>query len=133
RSKNGRTFKVEIVVERAIEGITLNMLCRVAKSKEMHEPWLPLLLMESFLCVNDVLLAMLVSVRLSHKCGKVGHKVRYCKEKSVATGANAQPFWTCYDCGEQGHTRNRCPKRIKQKEVGEVRGRSYAIKDAVRY
>ncbi|GJT80150.1 putative reverse transcriptase domain-containing protein [Tanacetum coccineum] len=54
----------------------------------------------------------------------------YCKEKSVATGANAQPVWTCYDCGEQGHTRNRCPKRIKQEEVGEVRGRAYAIKDA---
>ncbi|GKD52620.1 reverse transcriptase domain-containing protein [Tanacetum coccineum] len=40
-----------------------------------------------------------------HKCGKVGHKARYCKEKSV-TGANAQPIPTCYDCGEQGHTRN---------------------------
>ncbi|GJU10568.1 putative reverse transcriptase domain-containing protein [Tanacetum coccineum] len=26
-----------------------------------------------------------------HKCRKVGHKLRYCKEKSVATGANAQP------------------------------------------
>nr|GEW74729.1 putative reverse transcriptase domain-containing protein [Tanacetum cinerariifolium] len=37
-----------------------------------------------------------------HKCGKVGHKSRYCKEKSVATGANAQSIWTCYDCGEQG-------------------------------
>ncbi|GJZ02396.1 putative reverse transcriptase domain-containing protein [Tanacetum coccineum] len=34
-----------------------------------------------------------------HKCGKVGHKLRYCKKKSVATGANAQPVWTCYDCG----------------------------------
>ncbi|GKA28643.1 putative reverse transcriptase domain-containing protein [Tanacetum coccineum] len=33
-------------------------------------------------------------------------------------------------CGEQSHTRNRCPKRIKQEEVGEVRGRAYAIKDA---
>ncbi|GJS09559.1 putative reverse transcriptase domain-containing protein [Tanacetum coccineum] len=65
-----------------------------------------------------------------HKCGKVGHKARYCKEKSVATGANAQPVWTCYDCGEQGHTRNRCLKKIKQEEVGEVRGRAYAIKDA---
>ncbi|GJZ28370.1 putative reverse transcriptase domain-containing protein [Tanacetum coccineum] len=64
-----------------------------------------------------------------HKCGKVGHKARYCKEKSVATGANAQLVWTCYDCGEQGHTRNRCPKKIKQEEVGEVRGRAYAIKD----
>ncbi|GJU30579.1 putative reverse transcriptase domain-containing protein [Tanacetum coccineum] len=65
-----------------------------------------------------------------HKCGKVGHKVRYCKEKSVATGANAQPVWTCYDCGEQGHTRKRCSKRIKQEEVREVHGRAYAIKDA---
>ncbi|GJU20536.1 putative reverse transcriptase domain-containing protein, partial [Tanacetum coccineum] len=65
-----------------------------------------------------------------HKCEKVGHKERYCKEKSVAMGANAQPVWTCYDCGEQGHMRNRCSKKVKQKEVGEVRGRAYAIKDA---
>nr|GFC40992.1 hypothetical protein [Tanacetum cinerariifolium] len=41
-----------------------------------------------------------------HKCGKVGHKARYCKEKSVATGANAQSILTCYDCGEQGRMRN---------------------------
>ncbi|GJW28033.1 putative reverse transcriptase domain-containing protein [Tanacetum coccineum] len=38
---------------------------KIAKSKEIYESWLPLLLMESFLCVNDVLLAMLVSVRSS--------------------------------------------------------------------
>ncbi|GJW04179.1 hypothetical protein Tco_1563035 [Tanacetum coccineum] len=36
-----------------------------------------------------------------HKCGKVGHKTRYCREKSVAT-----------------------------EEVKEVHGRAYAIKDA---
>ncbi|GJW35190.1 putative reverse transcriptase domain-containing protein [Tanacetum coccineum] len=66
---------------------------------------------------------------MCHKYGKVGHKSRYCKEKSVATGANAQPVWTCYDCGEQGHTRNRCPKKVKQEEVEEVRGQAYAIKD----
>ncbi|GJZ38296.1 putative reverse transcriptase domain-containing protein [Tanacetum coccineum] len=65
-----------------------------------------------------------------HKCGKVRHKSRYCKEKSVATGANAQPVWTCYNYGEQGHTRNRCPKKVKQEKIGEVRGRAYAIKDA---
>ncbi|GJR77154.1 putative reverse transcriptase domain-containing protein [Tanacetum coccineum] len=65
-----------------------------------------------------------------HKCGKVGHKERYCREKSVTTGANAQPIWTCYDCGEPGHTRNRCPKKVKQEEVGEVRGRAYTFKDA---
>ncbi|GJU08191.1 putative reverse transcriptase domain-containing protein [Tanacetum coccineum] len=65
-----------------------------------------------------------------HKCGKIEHKVRYCKEKSVATGAKGRPIWTCYDCGEQGHTGNRCPKKVKQEEVGEVHGRAYAIKDA---
>nr|GEZ27161.1 reverse transcriptase domain-containing protein [Tanacetum cinerariifolium] len=65
-----------------------------------------------------------------HKCGKIRHKARYCKEKSVATGANAQPVWTCYDCGEQGHTRNRFPKKVKQEEVGEARGQAYVITDA---
>ncbi|GJT13632.1 putative reverse transcriptase domain-containing protein [Tanacetum coccineum] len=29
-----------------------------------------------------------------------------------------------------GHMRNRCPKKVKQEETGEVRGRAYAIKDA---
>ncbi|GJX96262.1 putative reverse transcriptase domain-containing protein [Tanacetum coccineum] len=65
-----------------------------------------------------------------HKCGKVGHKSRYYKEKNVATGANALPIPTCYDYGEQGHTRNRCPRKVKQEEVREVRGRDYAIRDA---
>ncbi|GJT44509.1 putative reverse transcriptase domain-containing protein [Tanacetum coccineum] len=31
--------------------------------------------------------------------------------------------------GGEGHTRNRCPKKIKQEESGQVRGRAYAIKD----
>nr|GFA75415.1 hypothetical protein [Tanacetum cinerariifolium] len=35
---------------------------------------------------------------------------------------------TCYDYGEQGHTRNRCPKKVKQEEIGEFCGRAYAIK-----
>ncbi|GJZ61099.1 reverse transcriptase domain-containing protein [Tanacetum coccineum] len=65
-----------------------------------------------------------------HKCGKVRHKERYCKEKSVVAGANAQPIWTCYDCCEQGHMRNRCPKKVKKEETREVRGRVYAIKAA---
>ncbi|GJW46709.1 putative reverse transcriptase domain-containing protein [Tanacetum coccineum] len=65
-----------------------------------------------------------------HKCGKVGHKARYCKEKNVATGANAQLIPTCYDCSKQCHTRNRCPRKVKQEEVREVHGRAYAIKDA---
>nr|GEY34749.1 putative reverse transcriptase domain, ribonuclease H-like domain, retroviral aspartyl protease [Tanacetum cinerariifolium] len=65
-----------------------------------------------------------------HKYGNVRHKIRYCKEKNVAMGANAQPITACYDCGEQRHTRNRCPRKVKQEEVREVRGQAYAIKDA---
>ncbi|GKB57641.1 putative reverse transcriptase domain-containing protein [Tanacetum coccineum] len=57
-------------------------------------------------------------------------KITKSKEKNVATGANAQPIPTCYDCGDQGHTRNRCPKKVKQEEVREVRARAYAIKEA---
>nr|GEY19940.1 reverse transcriptase domain-containing protein [Tanacetum cinerariifolium] len=34
-----------------------------------------------------------------HKCGKVGHKSRYYKEKNIAMGENALPIPTCYDCG----------------------------------
>ncbi|GJR11096.1 putative reverse transcriptase domain-containing protein [Tanacetum coccineum] len=52
------------------------------------------------------------------------------KEKNVAIGVNALPISTCYDCGEQCHTRNRCLRKVKQEEVVEVRGRAYAIKDA---
>nr|GEV42846.1 putative reverse transcriptase domain-containing protein [Tanacetum cinerariifolium] len=60
----------------------------------------------------------------------VRHKARYFKEKNVATCANTQSILTCYDCGEQGHTRNRYPRKVKQEEVEEVRGQAYAIKDA---
>ncbi|GKF34549.1 putative reverse transcriptase domain-containing protein [Tanacetum coccineum] len=63
------------------------------------------------------------------KCGKVRHKARYCKEKNVATGVNAQPVWTCYDCGEQGHTRNHYPKK-NNPQGGNASGRAYVIKDA---
>nr|GEX98675.1 putative reverse transcriptase domain-containing protein [Tanacetum cinerariifolium] len=65
-----------------------------------------------------------------HKCGKIGHKARYCKEKNVATGANVVPILTGYDYGEQGHTRNRCPKKVKHEEAGGCHSRAYAIKDA---
>nr|GEX09695.1 hypothetical protein [Tanacetum cinerariifolium] len=62
-----------------------------------------------------------------HNFGKVGHESRHCKEKNVTTSANAMPIPTCYDCGEQGHIRKQCPKKVKQEELEEVRGRAYAI------
>nr|GFA96855.1 reverse transcriptase domain-containing protein [Tanacetum cinerariifolium] len=42
---------------------------------------------------------ILVCTIKCHKCGKVRHKAWYCKENSVAMGANAQPILTRYDCG----------------------------------
>ncbi|GJX24518.1 putative reverse transcriptase domain-containing protein, partial [Tanacetum coccineum] len=36
----------------------------------------------------------------------------------------------CHKCGKVGHkARNRCSKKVKQEEVGEVHGRAYAIYD----
>ncbi|GJT79322.1 putative reverse transcriptase domain-containing protein [Tanacetum coccineum] len=52
-----------------------------------------------------------------------------CKGKAVATGANAQPILTCYECGEKGHTRNRCLKR-NDPQGGNATGRAYAIREA---
>ncbi|GJV76685.1 putative reverse transcriptase domain-containing protein [Tanacetum coccineum] len=84
-------------------------LRRITKSKGTHEPWLPLLLMgrrlwDHFLCVNVVLLAMLVHVRSS--------------------ATSVERLGT-----RQARFYNRCPRKVKQEEVGEVRGRAYAIKD----
>nr|GEY53293.1 putative reverse transcriptase domain-containing protein [Tanacetum cinerariifolium] len=47
--------------------------------------------------------------------GKVGHKSRYYKEKNVATGANVQPVWTCYDYDveSQGCQGDKGPSRLK--------------------
>ncbi|GJX16236.1 putative reverse transcriptase domain-containing protein [Tanacetum coccineum] len=41
--------------------------------------------------------------------------------------------WESFQSGNssgKGYTRNRCPRKVKQEEVGEVCGRDYAIKDA---
>ncbi|GKD02291.1 putative reverse transcriptase domain-containing protein, partial [Tanacetum coccineum] len=74
------------------------------------------------------------AVRMAHKLMEQKSQDRneriFGREKSVATGANAQPIWTYYDCGEQGPTRNRCSKKVRQEEVGEVCARAYTIKDA---
>ncbi|GJY87466.1 putative reverse transcriptase domain-containing protein [Tanacetum coccineum] len=83
---------------------------KITKSKGTLKPWLPLLLMEMclldhFLYVNDVLLAMLVCVL------------------SSVTSVERLGI-------RQGHTRNRCPRKVKQEEVGEVHGQAYTIKDA---
>nr|GEX17479.1 hypothetical protein [Tanacetum cinerariifolium]GEX52930.1 hypothetical protein [Tanacetum cinerariifolium] len=49
-------------------------------------------------------------------------------EKKVSSGT-LLPIWTCYDCEDKGHTRKRCPKKVKQEDTKKVYGRAYAIKD----
>nr|GEW05835.1 putative reverse transcriptase domain-containing protein [Tanacetum cinerariifolium] len=105
RSKSGRTFKVETVAVRTIIWTTHAKLCRITKSKGTREPWLPLLLTEGclldhFLCVSVVLLAMLVHVPLSAIVW-------------VGWAQDKEPI----------------PRKVKQEKVREVRGRDYDIKD----
>ncbi|GJW61207.1 hypothetical protein Tco_0110542 [Tanacetum coccineum] len=42
-----------------------------------------------------------------HKCSRYGHKQRDYRVKVVATGANAQPIMTCFDCSKRGHVRTK--------------------------
>nr|GEV47549.1 hypothetical protein [Tanacetum cinerariifolium] len=58
----------------------------------------------------------------------IGHKARDCWSKVVATGANAQPVVTCYECGEKGHIKTNCPARNNPGRSG-ARGQAYALRD----
>ncbi|GJT22741.1 putative reverse transcriptase domain-containing protein [Tanacetum coccineum] len=64
-----------------------------------------------------------------NKCGKIRHKSRDCRGKAVATGAYNQPIKACYECGDRGHTLNRCPKRNNQRGRNAL-GRAYVIREA---
>ncbi|GJR94897.1 putative reverse transcriptase domain-containing protein [Tanacetum coccineum] len=101
---------------------------KIAKSKEMREPWLPLLLMESFLCVNDVLLATWVSVRSSAtSVEKLGTRQGIVRKRVLPRVLTLSLF---------GHVMivmskvilERVLKKIKQKSGKFVA--SFAIKDA---
>nr|GEU81931.1 hypothetical protein [Tanacetum cinerariifolium] len=61
--------------------------------------------------------------------GRTGHMARDCKGKTVATGPNAQPILTCYECGEKGNTRNHCLKKDNP-QGEEARGQADVIKEA---
>nr|GEY78622.1 putative reverse transcriptase domain-containing protein [Tanacetum cinerariifolium] len=80
--------------------------------------------------LTDNIKGKVTSSKMAKLNEAVGHKSRYCKEKNVATSANALHIPTCYNHSEQGHTRNQNLKKVKQEEVREVRGQAYAIKDA---
>nr|GEX28847.1 putative reverse transcriptase domain-containing protein [Tanacetum cinerariifolium] len=122
-SKNGaRTVELEerVKVDAYIRGLTDNIKGEVNSSRLAN--------LNEVVCMAHKLMDQKVQAKYERILE--GKNQKYCKEKNVATGANALPIPTCYDCGKQGHTRNRCLKKAKQEEVREVRGRAYAIKDA---
>ncbi|GJX83842.1 putative reverse transcriptase domain-containing protein [Tanacetum coccineum] len=76
------------------------------------------------------------AVRMAHKL--MDHKLQ-ARDERILEGkkrkqGNARAMVTTPTDGKlpfkQGHTRNQCLRKVKQEEVGEVRGRAYAIKDA---
>nr|GEY34423.1 putative ribonuclease H-like domain-containing protein [Tanacetum cinerariifolium] len=69
----------------------------------------------------------MVEIKTQMKLGKM-HKARDCWSKVVATGANAQPIVTCYECEEKGHIKTNCPARNNPGRNG-ARGQAYALRD----
>ncbi|GKE27909.1 hypothetical protein Tco_1443293, partial [Tanacetum coccineum] len=76
------------------------------------------------------------AVRMAHKLMEQKSQARDARilegKKRNQKQGNVQAMVTAPTDGKLPlcHTRNRCLKKIKQEEVGEVRGRAYAIKDA---
>ncbi|GKC66585.1 putative reverse transcriptase domain-containing protein [Tanacetum coccineum] len=81
--------------------------------------------MESFLCVNNVLLAMLVNVRSSDtSVERLGTRQGITRRRVLPQVLTLILFRLVMIMV------SKVPKKIKQEEAGEVCGRAYAIKDA---
>nr|GEV18865.1 hypothetical protein [Tanacetum cinerariifolium] len=63
------------------------------------------------------------------KCNKMGHKVKDCRVRGVATRVNTLPIRACYECEEQNQDRSQCLKLVDQ-SGGNATGRAYALRDA---
>ncbi|GJZ56674.1 putative reverse transcriptase domain-containing protein [Tanacetum coccineum] len=106
RSESRRAFKVEMVVVREIKGITHAKLCRITKGNETRELSLKRCLLDHFLCVSVVLLAMLVSVRSS----------------ATSVERNRCPRKVKQDKVEEVHGRAYAIKDVKPKGLNVVTG-----------
>ncbi|GKC72874.1 putative reverse transcriptase domain-containing protein [Tanacetum coccineum] len=66
------------------------------------------------------------AVRMAHKLMEQKLQAR---NERILEGNKRK--WENFQSGNNScHTRNRCPNKVKKEEVGEARGRAYAIKDA---
>ncbi|GJR30240.1 putative reverse transcriptase domain-containing protein [Tanacetum coccineum] len=87
-------------------------------------------LLITFLCVNVVLSAHVGHSMINvTKCWKSWASRKVTSKVKNIPRSNAHLFRLVMNCGDS-HTKNRCPRKVKQVEVGEVRSRAYAIKDA---
>ncbi|GJX68103.1 putative reverse transcriptase domain-containing protein [Tanacetum coccineum] len=62
-------------------------------------------------------------------CGRRGHKANYCRKRTMAADANAQPIRACYECGDRNHSQNQCPNLANQRG-GNASCRAYVIREA---
>ncbi|GJS18559.1 putative reverse transcriptase domain-containing protein [Tanacetum coccineum] len=100
-----RMVELESVkVDAYIRGLTDNIKGEVTSSKHTN--------------LNEV-------VRMAHKL--MEQKLQARNERILK--GNKRKWENFESRNSSGHTRNRCPKKVKQEEVGKARGQAYAIKD----
>ncbi|GKB55131.1 putative reverse transcriptase domain-containing protein, partial [Tanacetum coccineum] len=61
------------------------------------------------------------------KCQKyqrTGHREKDCRVRVPGAGVNRLQDMTCYECGEKGHSKDKCPKGMNQPNEG-AHGRAY--------
>nr|GEW78023.1 putative reverse transcriptase domain-containing protein [Tanacetum cinerariifolium] len=60
------------------------------------------------------------------KCQRTGHREKDCRFRVLGAGATPLRDVTCYECGEKGHFKDKCPKGRNQQNEG-ARARAYVV------
>ncbi|GJV93460.1 putative reverse transcriptase domain-containing protein [Tanacetum coccineum] len=60
------------------------------------------------------------------KCQRIGHQEKDCRVRVPGVGVTPIQDVTCYGCGENGHYKEKCPKRQNQQNEG-ARPRAYVV------
>nr|GFA22061.1 putative reverse transcriptase domain-containing protein [Tanacetum cinerariifolium] len=60
------------------------------------------------------------------KCQRTGHRKKDCRFRVPGAGVTPLRDVTCYECGEKGHFKDKCPKGRNQQNK-EARARAYVV------